>query len=78
MFVRMTVSKMGSVDGLSTALYKAGEKYDLPDHLAGIFLREGWAEEDKTLDGTIEVKDEAQSKDGAGSLAGKAGRKKNR
>lgn len=76
MFIRMTVSRMGSVDGLSTALYRAGEKYDLPDSLAGVFLREGWAEEDKTLDGMIEVKNEAQSGNGAGSRAEKSGRRK--
>jgi hypothetical protein len=76
MLVRMIVSKMGSVDGLSTALYKAGEKYDLPDDLAGIFLREGWAEQDKTLDGLIEVKDEAQTKEGAGSEPKKKGKRK--
>lgn len=81
MLIRMTASKMGSVDGLSTMLYKAGEKYDLPaDHngLAGVFLREGWAEEDKTLDGMIEVKDEAEFKDGDGGRTDKPGREKRR
>jgi hypothetical protein len=76
MLIRMIVSKMGSVDGLNTALYEAGRKYDVPESLASVFLREGWAEQDKTLDGTIEVKDEAESQAGAGGRAGKAGRKK--
>lgn len=49
MLIRMFVSKVGSVDGLSTTFYEAGKKYDIPESLAEVFLREGWAEEDKEL-----------------------------
>lgn len=49
MLIRMLASQVGSVDGLSMTFYLAGEKYDIPESLASVFLREGWAEEDKEL-----------------------------
>jgi len=74
MLIRMIVSKMGSVDGCSTALYKAGEKYDIPESLAGVFLHEGWAEEDKEL--VLETKNETPPKGGAGNPTGKSGKRR--
>jgi len=53
----MLTSKRGSPDGLEIREYEAGKKYDLPARLAGIFLSQGWAEEDKEL--VLEVKIEA-------------------
>jgi len=49
MNIRMLQTTRGSPDGIQVFEYRAGEKYDLPDDLAGVFLREGWAEEDKEL-----------------------------
>lgn len=49
MKVRMLRTQKGSPDGIQVFSYEAGQKYDLPDDLAGVFLREGWAEEDKEL-----------------------------
>jgi len=74
MLIRMIVSKMGSVDGLNSALYEAGKKYDLPESLASVFLCERWAEEDKEL--ILETKDDGQFKAGAGDPPGKTGRRK--
>lgn len=74
MLIRMTASKMGSVDGLSSTLYKAGEKYEVPDALALVFLRERWAEEDKEL--VLETKGEAPPKEPAGNVGEKSGRRK--
>jgi len=56
MKVRMIRNATGSPDGLHVRLYKAGEKHDLPDSLAEVFLKLGSAEEDKEL--TLETKDE--------------------
>jgi len=47
--VRMLTTMAGSPDGIQVLDYQAGQKYDLPERLAVIFLREGWAEEDKEL-----------------------------
>lgn len=44
----------GSPDGMHVLRYEAGEVYDLPASLAEVFLREGWAEEDKQLPGSTE------------------------
>jgi len=54
--VRMLGTHRGSPDGIQVNEYQAGEKYDLPERLAGIFLDAGMAEEDK--EETIEVKEE--------------------
>lgn len=78
MRVRMLRTAPGSPDGIRVELYKAGEVYDLPPRLSEIFISGGSAEEDKTLDGMIEVKDEAEFKDGDGGRTGKPGRKKRR
>lgn len=45
--VRMLTTKAGSPDGIQVFDYRAGQKYDLPESLAVVFLRDGWAEEDK-------------------------------
>ncbi len=45
--VRMLKTKAGSPDGIQVFDYQAGQKYDLPESLAVVFLRDGWAEEDK-------------------------------
>jgi len=46
--LRMTRTVDGSLNGRDARTYQAGECYDLPDDgpqgLAGVFLREGWAE----------------------------------
>ncbi len=44
MKVLMLVSKKGSPDGIRVYLYESAKKYDLPEHLANIFITEGWAE----------------------------------
>lgn len=56
MKVRMLQNHTGSPDGIQVLDYQAGQKYDLPESLAGVFLREGWAEEDKEL--TLERKED--------------------
>ena len=58
MNIRMLKTMRGSPDGIQVFEYRAGQKYDLPDDLAGVFLREGWAEEDKEL--VLETKAEPQ------------------
>jgi len=45
--IRMLATKAGSPDGIQVLDYQAGQKYDLPGDLAVVFLRDGWAEEDK-------------------------------
>jgi hypothetical protein len=44
MKVQMLVSKKGSPDGIRVYLYESAKEYDLPEHLANIFITEGWAE----------------------------------
>ena len=46
----MLVTKKGSPDGIQVIEYQAGQKYDLPQELADVLLREGWAEEDKVIE----------------------------
>jgi hypothetical protein len=55
--IRMLVDKKGSPDGIQVQLYKTGQVYLLPERLADIFLKAGWAEEDKTLEAMIETKE---------------------
>ena len=43
MKVRMKETKKGSPDGVEVNEYKKGRTYDLPDRLAGAFVRAGWA-----------------------------------
>ncbi|OFX13608.1 MAG: hypothetical protein A2V59_06830 [Armatimonadetes bacterium RBG_19FT_COMBO_69_19] len=43
--VRMLKTMDGSPDGMRVNTYQAGQVYTLPDDLGGVFLREGWAEE---------------------------------
>lgn len=57
MKIRMLTTKRGSPDGLEIREYEAGKKYDLPERLAGNFLGQGAAEEDKEL--VLEVKEAA-------------------
>jgi hypothetical protein len=79
MNIRMLKTMRGSPDGIQVFEYQAGQKYDLPDDLAGVFLREGWAEEDKELvleTKALEVKDDAQADSGAGGGADKPRRGK--
>jgi hypothetical protein len=59
MNIRMLKTMRGSPDGIQVFEYRAGQKYDLPDDLAQVFLREGWAEEDKEL--VLETKVEPQA-----------------
>ena len=56
MKVRMLETRLGSPDGIQVNEYKAGEKYDMPESLAKGFLKNGWAEEDRTLDVPEETK----------------------
>lgn len=44
MLIKMLVSQKGSPDGIRVYLYETGQEYDLPDGLAQVFIREGWAE----------------------------------
>jgi len=55
--IRMLQTKFGSPDGIQVYQYQAGQVYTVPDELANIFLSQGWAVEDKTLDGKIETKE---------------------
>ena len=55
--IRMLQTKFGSPDGIQVYQYQAGQLYTVPDELANIFLSQGWAVEDKTLDGKIETKE---------------------
>ena len=69
----------GSPDGVQVLEYQAGEVYDLPPSLASVFLREKWAEQDKSLKGpseTKEVKGEVKAKNSAKRGAGKSRRSK--
>jgi len=50
MKIRMLITKKGSPDGIQVIEYQAGQKYDLPQELADVLLREGWAEEDKVIE----------------------------
>jgi len=54
--IRMIQTRHGSPDGIQVFQYQAGQVYTVPDDLANIFLSQGWAEEDKTLDGLMETK----------------------
>jgi len=54
--IRMIQTKYGSPDGIQVLQYQAGQVYLVPDELANVFLSQGWAEEDKTLDGQMETK----------------------
>jgi hypothetical protein len=54
--IRMIQTRFGSPDGIQVFQYRAGQVYSIPDDLANIFLAQGWAEEDKTLDGISETK----------------------
>jgi len=74
MKIRMLRTLKGSPDGLEVREYEAGRKYDVPERLAGNFLGQGAAEEDKEL--VLEVKDEAEAEDGADGGAGKPRRGK--
>lgn len=65
MRVRMLQAQRGSPDGINVFEYKAGEKYELPDELAMIFLKYGWAEEDKELIIEKKKKSKKEIDDGA-------------
>lgn len=57
--IRMIQTRFGSPDGIQVFQYQAGQVYTVPDSLADVFLAQGWAEEDKTLDGRMETKQAA-------------------
>lgn len=52
----MKITHSGSPDGIEVRTYHIGEVVRLPDSLATVFLREGWAEQDKSMDGPKEIK----------------------
>jgi hypothetical protein len=54
--VRMRVTRAGSVDGIHTTYFQAGQSYLLINALARPWLEKGYAEEDKMLDGAPETK----------------------
>lgn len=58
MKIRMLRTLKGSPDGLEVREYEAGRKYDVPERLAGNFLGQGAAEEDKEL--VLETKSKPQ------------------
>lgn len=70
--IRMLVTHRGSPDGINVNEYQAGQKYDLPERLAQIFLDAGYAEEDRAFDGPEEIKEEPVKK----KKVGKKGSKK--
>ena len=43
MKIKMQSTRYGSADGVRVDEYKKGETYDVPETLASIFLKEGWA-----------------------------------
>ena len=55
--IRMIQTRYGSPDGIQVLQYQAGQVYSVPDDLANVFLSQGWAEEDKTLEGIMETKE---------------------
>ncbi|MCX7973746.1 MAG: hypothetical protein N3B16_04515 [Candidatus Aminicenantes bacterium] len=54
--IRMIKTSYGSPDGIQVFQYQAGQVVSIPDDLANAFMSQGWAEEDKTLDGAMETK----------------------
>jgi hypothetical protein len=44
MKLKMLETRQGSPDGISVATYEEGQTYDIPKDLAGVFIREDWAE----------------------------------
>lgn len=58
MRVRMLINYRYLPDGINPINIKAGEIIDVPESVAMIWLKEGKAEEDKSLDGPPEVKAE--------------------
>lgn len=54
--IRMNQTAFGSPDGIQVFQYQAGQIYTIPDDLAKVFLAQGWAEEEKTLEGIMETK----------------------
>jgi hypothetical protein len=56
MKVRMLTHYMRAADGLNVIRYLGGEKYDLPDEEARLFIAIGVAVEDKDMGGTFETK----------------------
>lgn len=43
MTVRMLSTRQAAPDGLHVQWFKAGEVYEVPDHLASMFVSAGWA-----------------------------------
>ena len=43
MKIRMKETKLGSPDGVQVIDYQKGKTYDLPERLAGAFVKQGWA-----------------------------------
>ncbi len=59
MKIRMIETRSGSQDGINVNTYEAGKSYDLTERLAGVFIDNGWAVEDKAMDNAPETKAEA-------------------
>lgn len=59
MKIRMTQTKKAAADpsGTRAMTYEAGKEYDVHEKLAQVFLKEGWAEENKEMKGPEETKD---------------------
>lgn len=58
MRVKIIKNQPGSPDGVTVIDYRAGQVYDMPDHLAVIFIRENWAVTDRPLPGPSHTKPE--------------------
>lgn len=43
--IKMLETRKGSPDGMTVCSYQRGEQYELPDELARVFVREGWAKQ---------------------------------
>jgi hypothetical protein len=72
MIIKMLKTRTGSPDGVLVLSYSAGEKYELPEELAGVFITEGWA---KPLDGRSKPN---RKKDKGGAPENKSTRKINK
>jgi hypothetical protein len=72
----MTKTMQGSPDGIQVNTYETGKVYDLPSSLAEVFLREGWAQEDKAKDRAPEVKADEKTDHATRKRTGDTGRGK--
>lgn len=65
MKIKMIQTKKAAADpsGTRAMTYEAGKEYDVHEELAQVFIREGWAKENKEKKGPEENKDLAGSEE---------------